>query len=431
LDAVVDFLPSPADVPAVSGLTPRGEKDSRPAADEASVCALAFKLMSDPHVGHLTFLRIYSGSLKSGDMLLNANRGQKERIGRLLKMHANQREEVKEVYAGDIVAAVGLKNTTTGDSLCDPKAPLVLESMFIPEPVMGVAIKPVNQPLAEKLGLALARMAQEDPTFRVQNDPETGQTIIMGMGELHLEIIVDRILREFKVAAEVGAPQVSYRERITRPAKAEGRYVRQSGGRGQYGHVKIEIAPGQPGSGVVFNDKIVGGTIPKEFIGPVEKGVREACQKGIVAGFPLLDVEISLVDGSFHQVDSSERAFFIAGSMALKEAAAAAGPGLLEPVMKLEVITPEEYLGEVIGDLSARRGRMQGMEARPGIQVVDALVPLAGMFGYATDLRSATQGRATFSMEFYQYEPLPAALAREVINKARADMEAGLKGRAA
>ena len=431
LDAVVDYLPSPLDVPAVTGLDTGGKEAVRKAADEAPCSALAFKLMSDPHVGHLTFLRIYSGSLKCGDTVLNANKSHKERIGRLLKMHANQREEVKEVYAGDIVAAVGLKSTTTGDTLCDIKEPLVLESLFVPEPVVGVAIKPVNKPLADKLGLALARIAAEDPTFKVHSDEETGQTVIMGMGELHLEIIVDRITREFKVAAEVGAPEVAYRERITRPAQAEGRYIRQSGGRGQYGHVKIEIAPGEPGSGLVFNDKIVGGVIPKEFIGPVEKGVREACQKGVVAGFPLVDLEISLVDGSFHPVDSNERAFFIAGSMALKDAVSSAAPGLLEPMMKLETVTPEDYLGEVIGDLCSRRGRVQGMEARPAVQVVNALVPLASMFGYATDLRSATQGRATFTMEFSHFEPLPDAVAQEVKNKARADLEAGLKGRAA
>lgn len=431
LNAVVDFLPSPLDVPAITGLDGDGQEILREAADDAPCSALAFKLMSDPHVGHLTFLRIYSGSLKCGDTVLNANKRQKERIGRLLKMHANQREEVKEAYAGDIVAAVGLKRTTTGDTLCDIKNPLVLESMFIPEPVVGVAIRPVNKPLADKLGLALARIAAEDPTFRVRSDNETGQTVIMGMGELHLEIIVDRIIREFKVAAEVGAPKVAYRERITRPAKAEGRYIRQSGGRGQYGHVKIEIAPGEPGSGVVFQDKIVGGSIPREFISSVEKGIREACKKGLVAGFPLVDIQIRLVDGSFHPVDSSERAFFIAGSMALKEAVGAAGPGILEPVMKLETVTPEDYVGEVIGDLCARRGKMQGMEARPAVQVVNALVPLASMFGYATDLRSATQGRATFTMEFSHFEPLPDAVAQEVKNKARADFEAGLKGRAA
>ncbi|MFH1035117.1 MAG: elongation factor G [Pseudomonadota bacterium] len=431
LDAVVDYMPSPLEVAAIVASDANGAPVEVTASDDSPVSALAFKLMSDPYVGQLTFLRIYSGSLKSGDTLFNTSRDKKERIGRLLKMHANQREEVKEVFAGDIVAAVGLKTAGTGDSLCDPSRPLVLESMFIPEPVVSVAIRPTSKPLAEKLGMALARLAAEDPSFRVNHDEESGQTVIRGMGELHLEIIVDRLRREFKVDAEVGAPQVAYRERISKPAKAEGRYVRQSGGRGQYGHVKIEIAPGEPGSGIVFNDKIVGGIIPKEYIAPTEKGIRDAADKGVLAGYPLVDMEISLVDGSFHEVDSNERAFFIAGSMALKDAVKAAGPGMLEPVMKLEVTTPEDYLGDVMGDLSARRGRVQGMDSRPGVQVVAAQVPLAKMFGYATDLRSATQGRATFSMEFSHYDPLPAALAQEVIEKARAEREAGRQGLAA
>ena len=431
LDAVVDYLPSPLEVQAIVAKDDHGQEVEVKAADEAPVSALAFKLMSDPYVGQLTFLRIYSGTLKSGDTLYNTTRDKKERIGRLLKMHANQREEVKEVFAGDIVAAVGLKTAVTGDSLCDPQRTLVLESMFIPEPVVGVAIKPVSKPLVEKLGLALARLAAEDPSFHVVHDEESSQTVIHGMGELHLEIIVDRLRREFKVEVEVGAPQVAYRERVTKPAKAEGRYVRQSGGRGQYGHVKIEIAPGEPGSGIVFHDKIVGGIIPKEFIAPAEKGIRDAAGKGVLAGFPLVDLEVSLVDGSFHEVDSNERAFFIAGSMALKEAVKAGAPGILEPVMKLEVTTPEEYLGDVMGDLSSRRGRVQGMDSRPGVQVVNAQVPLANMFGYATDLRSATQGRATFSMEFSHYDPMPAALALEVIEKARAEREAGRQGLAA
>ncbi len=431
LDAAVDYLPSPADVKPVEGLDEAGQIAQRPARDDAPLAALAFKIMSDPYVGHLTFLRIYSGCLKSGDTVYNANKQNKERIGRLLKMHANQREEVKEVHAGDIVAAVGLKNVATGDSLCDLKEPVVLESLFIPEPVMGVAIKAASQPQVEKLGLALQRLAAEDPSFRVTHDDETNQTVIMGMGELHLEIIVDRLLREFKVAAEVGAPQVAYRECISGPAEAEGRYVRQSGGRGQYGHVKIQVAPGEPGSGLVFVDKIVGGVIPREYISSVEKGMRDAAQKGVLAGFPLVDLEVVLVDGSYHEVDSSEQAFFIAGSMALKEAARKAGLGILEPMMKLEVTTPEEYLGEVMGDISGRRGKVQGMDARPGVQVVRALVPLASMFGYATDLRSATQGRATFSMEFSHYEPLPASLAQEVMDKARAEREASLRGLAA
>ncbi len=431
LDAVVDYLPSPADLEDKPGLDPRGEITTRPAQDQAPVAALAFKIMSDPYVGHLTFLRVYSGTLSSGQSLLNPGKGKKERIGRLLKMHANQREDVKEVYAGDIVAAVGLKHTTTGDTLCDVKAPITLEAMHIPQPVMGVAIKPASRPLAEKLGAALRRIAAEDPSFRVTHDHETDQTVIMGMGELHLEIIVDRLLREFKVAAEVGAPQVAYRETITRPARAQGRYVRQSGGRGQYGHVKLELEPGQAGSGLVFEDKIVGGVIPREYIPAVEKGVRQACQKGVLAGFPLVDLRVRLVDGSYHEVDSNERAFAIAGSMALKEAVSRAAPILLEPVMSLEVITPEEYLGDVMGDISGRRGKVTGMDSRPGVQVVAGQVPLATMFGYATDLRSASQGRATFSLQFSHYEQMPASVAREVIDKARAEREASLRGLAA
>ncbi|MBA4358122.1 MAG: elongation factor G, partial [Desulfovibrio sp.] len=365
------------------------------------------------------------------ETVVNPATGKKERIGRLLKMHANQREEVKEIQAGDIVAAVGLKHTKTGDSLCDPAHPLMLAAMHIPEPVVGLSIRPTAKPMAEKLGAALHRLAAEDPTFRVTQDPETNQTIISGMGELHLEIIVDRLRREFKVAAEVGAPQVAYREAITKPATAEARYVRQTGGRGQYGHCKIEIVPGEPGSGIVFHDKIVGGVIPKEYIKPVEEGIRDACAKGVIAGFPLVDLDVSLVYGSYHEVDSSERAFFIAGSMAIKDAVRAAGPQLLEPIMKLEVTTPEDYLGDAMGDLSSRRGRVQAMDTRPGVQVVTALIPLSGMFGYATDLRSLSQGRATFSMEFSHYDPLPAAMAHEVTEKVRAEREAGLRGLAA
>ena len=424
LDGVIEYLPSPLDVANPTGHDEKDNIVELAVDNSAPAAALAFKLMNDPYVGQLTFLRIYSGTVNSGDTLLNVNKGKKERIGRLLKMHANNREEVKSAHAGDIVAAVGLKLTGTGDSLCDPNHPYMLEALFVPEPVIGVAVKPTAKPQAEKLGQALSRLAAEDPSFRVQNDAETGQTVIYGMGELHLEIIVDRLKREFKVEAEVGAPQVAYREKINKPAGAEGRYVRQSGGRGQYGHVKIEIAPGEPGSGFVFEDKIVGGTVPREYIPAVEKGIREAAEKGILAGFPVVDLVVQLVDGSYHEVDSNERAFQIAGSMAVKEAAAKAGIGLLEPIMKLEVTTPEEYLGDVMGDISSRRGRVQGMDARPGVQVVDASVPLATMFGYATDLRSATQGRATFSMEFAHYEPLPASLAQEVIEKAKAERDA-------
>ncbi len=431
LDAVVDYLPSPIEAPAMTGQDEAGVEVSLAAKDEEPFAAMAFKLMSDPYVGQLTFLRVYSGTLRSGDTVVNPATGKKERIGRLLRMHANQREEVKETEAGDIVAAVGLKNTRTGDSLCAPSRPLLLAAMHIPEPVVELSIRPANKPLAEKLGAALHRLANEDPTFRVSHDPETNQTIIMGMGELHLEIIVDRLQREFKVAAEVGAPQVAYREAITKPATAEARYVRQTGGRGQYGHCKIEVVPGAPGSGIVFEDKIVGGVIPKEYIKPVEEGIRDACAKGVIAGFPLVDLAVSLVFGSYHEVDSSERAFFIAGSMAIKDAVRAAGPQLLEPIMKLEVTSPEEYLGDVMGDLSSRRGRVQSMDSRPGVQVVNAQVPLSKMFGYATDLRSATQGRASFSMEFSHYDPLPAALAQEVIEKARAERETGRRGLAA
>jgi elongation factor G len=431
LDAVVDYLPSPLDVKAITGLDQAGEPVQRPAADEAPFAALAFKLMSDPYVGHLTFLRVYSGRISSGDTVFNPAKGKKERVGRLLKMHANQREEIAEVGAGDIVAAVGLKHVSTGDTLCDLEAPVTLETLFVPEPVVAVAIKPASQPMAEKLGQALRRLADEDPSFRVALDSETNQTIIRGMGELHLEIIVDRLLREFKVAAEVGAPQVAYRESITKASEAEGRYVKQSGGRGQYGHVKLRLLPGKAGSGVVFTEQIVGGAVPKEYFTAIERGIREACAKGVLAGFPLEDVEVVLYDGSYHEVDSNERAFFIAASMGLKQAAAHAGAQLKEPIMKLEITTPEEYLGDVMGDLSSRRGRVVSMESRPGVQVVSATAPLAAMFGYAGDLRSATQGRASFSMEFSHYDPVPASLAQEVIERAREEREAGQRGLAA
>jgi elongation factor G len=431
LDAVVDLLPSPLEVKTITGENPDGEFEERPADDKAPMAALAFKLMSDPYVGHLTFLRVYSGCLKSGDSVLNVATGKKERIGRLLKMHANNREEINEVYAGDIVAAVGLKKTSTGDSLCALNAPITLESLHIPEPVVSVAIQPESKPMVEKLGLALQRLAAEDPSFRITQDKEAKQTIISGMGELHLEIIVDRLLREFKVAATVGAPQVSYREQLLGTAGSNTKFAKQTGGRGQYAHVVMDIAPGAAGSGIVFNNKIVGGSIPREYIKPVEQGIRDAADKGVLAGFPLEDIEINLVDGSHHEVDSSERAFFIAGSMAFKDAAKKAGLGLMEPVMALEVTTPEEYLGDVMGDISSRRGKVQSMDSRPGVQVVTANVPLASMFGYAGDLRSATQGRATFSMEFDHYEPVPDSLAEDVIKKAKADREASQRGLAA
>ena len=431
LDAVVELLPSPLEVRTITGENEQGELEERPADDDAPLAALAFKLMADPYVGHLTFLRIYSGCLKSGDSVLNVSTGKKERIGRLLKMHANNREEIKEVYAGDIVAAVGLKNTSTGDSLCAPDSPVTLESLHIPEPVVAVAIQPDSKPMVEKLGLALQRIAAEDPSFRIKHDQETNQTIISGMGELHLEIIVDRLLREFKVAATVGAPQVAYREKLLKAGKANTRFAKQTGGRGQFAHVVIDIQPGEPGSGFVFNNQIVGGSIPKEYIKPVEAGIKNAAEKGVLAGFPLEDFEVSLVDGSHHEVDSSERAFFVAGSMAFKEAAKSAGLGLIEPIMKLEVTTPDDYLGDVMGDISSRRGKVQSMDSRPGVQVVTANVPLASMFGYAGDLRSATQGRATFSMEFSHYEPVPEALAEDVIKRAKADREASQRGLAA
>jgi elongation factor G len=419
LDAVVDYLPSPADKPPVKGLNPKGELEERPAADDAPLAALAFKLLTDPYVGHLTFLRLYSGSLTSGAAVLNATKGTKERIGRLLKMHANKREEISEAYAGDIVAAVGLRHTTTGDTLCDDRQPVTLEALWIPQPVIDIAIEPQSKADQDKLGLALARIAAEDPSFRVKTDPDTGETIISGMGELHLEIIVDRLIREFKVEARRGRPQVSYRETITEAARAEGRFVRQSGGRGQYGHVWLQVEPLPAGSGIIFENKIVGGVVPKEYIPAVEKGVREAAATGIM-GYPMVDLLVQLVDGSYHEVDSSERAFHIAGSLAFKEAARRGRPVLLEPVMALEVVTPEEFVGEVMGELNSRRGRITGLTTRGSIQTIQAQVPLATMFGYATVLRSATQGRATFTMQFDHYEPVSAALAEDILGRRQA-----------
>jgi elongation factor G len=416
LDAVVDYLPSPLDIPPIQGLDPKGEVVARPAADEAPLAALAFKLLSDPFVGHLTFLRIYSGVLSSGSSVLNATKGVKERIGRLLKMHANKREEIDTAYAGEIVAAVGLKNTTTGDTLADERRPVVLEALLIPQPVIDIAIEPKTKADQDKLGQALGKIAAEDPSFRVHTDPETAQTIISGMGELHLEIIVDRLMREFKVDARVGKPQVAYRETITAEVRAEGKFVRQTGGRGQYGHVVLELRPLAAGSGVVFANKIVGGVVPKEYIPAVEKGVKEAAATGIL-GYPMVDVEVALVDGSFHEVDSSERAFFIAGSMGFKDGARKARPVLLEPIMDLEVVCPEDFVGEVMGELNARRGRITGLESRGTTQIVHAQVPLATMFGYATTLRSGTQGRATFTMQFDHYEPLSSSLAEEILGR--------------
>ncbi len=410
LDGIVKYLPSPADVQAISGITPQGEEETRVADDKAPFAALAFKLMNDPYVGHLTFLRIYSGRLTSGTQVLNSSKTVREKIGRLMKMHANKREEIKEVYAGDIVAALGLRNSATGDTLCDPTRPIVLEAMDIPAPVISIAIEPKSKEDQEKLGASLAKVAAEDPTFVVRVEEETGETIISGMGELHLEIIVDRLLREFKVNANVGKPQVAYRETISQKVRAEGRFVRQSGGRGQYGHVWLELEPNERGAGLEFVDRIVGGVVPKEYINSVARGVKEALEQGILAGYPVVDIRVSLVDGSYHEVDSSDIAFAIAGSMAVKSGVKDGAPILLEPIMIVEVVVPEEYIGEVVGDFNSRRGRISQMETRANVQVIECRVPLAEMFGYATDLRSATQGRATFHMQFSHYDPVPFSI---------------------
>ncbi len=418
LDAVVDYLPSPIDIPPMVGSNPDNEEEKIecPCDDSKPLAALAFKLMTDPFVGHLTFLRVYSGRIESGATVVNAGNGKKERIGRLLKMHANKREEIKEALAGDIVAAVGLKSVSTGDTLADLKTPIVLESLDIPEPVIEVAIEPKTKADRDLLSASLAKLTKEDPSFRVKGDEETGQTLIAGMGELHLEIIVDRLLREFNVNANVGAPRVAYRETITKPAKCDMKHAKQTGGRGQYGHVVIEIEP-NPAGGYVFEDEIKGGIIPKEYIAPVGRGIEDALKNGILAGFPAVDIKVKLVFGSYHEVDSSEQAFYVAGSMAIKEAASKAGPVLLEPIMSVEVVTPEEYLGDVMGDLNSRRGRVSNLEARVSSQVIKAQVPLSSMFGYATDLRSRTQGRATFTMQFDHYEQVPASIAEEIMKK--------------
>ncbi|WP_427340808.1 elongation factor G [Caloranaerobacter sp. DY30410] len=416
LDAVVDYLPSPVDLPAVKGMKPNSDEEiERKASDDEPFSALAFKIMADPYVGKLAFFRVYSGVLKSGSYVLNSTKGKKERIGRILQMHANKREEITEVYAGDIAAAVGLKSTITGDTLCDENAPIVLESMEFPEPVISVAIEPKTKAGQEKMAIALAKLAEEDPTFRTYTDQETGQTIISGMGELHLEIIVDRLLREFKVEANVGKPQVAYKETITKAVDVEGKFVRQSGGRGQYGHVKIRIEPKERGTGYEFVNQIVGGVIPKEYIPAVDAGIREAMLNGVLGGYPVLDVKVTLYDGSYHEVDSSEMAFKIAGSMAFKEGMKKGNPVLLEPIMKVEVVVPEEYMGDVMGDINSRRGRVEGMESRSGAQVIRGYVPLAEMFGYATDLRSKTQGRGTYTMQFSHYEPAPSSVAEKVL----------------
>jgi elongation factor G len=418
LDAVVDFLPSPVDIPSIEGLDPNAPEDlpiERQASDNAAFSALAFKIMTDPFVGQLTFIRVYSGVMTSGSTVYNSTKQKSERIGRLLKMHANKREEIKEVYAGDIAAAVGLRSVSTGDTICDEKKPIVLESMTFPEPVISLAIEPKTKADQEKLGQGLQKLMAEDPTFRVNTDPQTGQVIIRGMGELHLEIIVDRLKREFNVEASVGKPQVAYKETLTRPADGEMKYAKQTGGRGQYGHVKIHLYPGQPGTGYVFENHIVGGAIPKEFIKPVDEGIKEALTRGVLAGYPIDDVKIELYDGSYHDVDSSEMAFKIAGSMAFQDAAKKAKPVLLEPVMRVEVVVPKEHMGDVMGNLSGRRGQIQSQEDRGGTQIISARVPLSEMFGYATDLRSRTQGRATYSMHFDRYEQAPQNVSEEVV----------------
>ena len=418
LDAVVDFMPAPTDIPPIKGVNPEtGEEDHRPSSDSEPFSALAFKIMADPYVGKLAFFRVYSGTLSSGSYVYNSTKGKKERIGRILQMHANHRQELEIVYSGDIAAAVGLKDTTTGDTLCDESAPIILESMEFPDPVISVAVEPKTKNDQEKMGVALQKLAEEDPTFRVHTDIETGQTIIAGMGELHLEIIVDRMLREFKVDCNVGNPQVAYRETIRKTVEAEGKFVRQSGGHGQYGHCWIKLEPQEPGEGFSFDNKVVGGAIPKEFIKPIEEGIKQAMEAGVVAGYPMVDIKATVYDGSYHEVDSSEAAFKVAGSMAFKNGAEKANPVLLEPYCKVEVIVPEEYMGDVIGDLNSRRGRIDGMEARNGAQVINGFVPLSEMFGYSTDLRSKTQGRGNYSMEVSYYDEVPRNIADAIVAK--------------
>ena len=416
LDAIVDYMPSPVDIPAIQGVNPdTDEEDERPASDEAPFSALAFKIATDPFVGRLSFVRVYSGVLNTGTTVLNSTKKQKERIGRILQMHANHREDIECCYSGDICAVIGLKNSTTGDTLCDEKHPIILESMEFPEPVIRVAIEPKTKAGQEKMGIALMKLAEEDPTFKTYTDEETGQTIIAGMGELHLEIIVDRLLREYKVEANVGAPQVAYKETIKKSVEQDTKYARQSGGKGQYGHVKIRVEPNESGKGYEFVNAIVGGAIPKEYIPAVDAGIQGAMQAGVLAGYPVVDVKVTLYDGSYHEVDSSEMAFKIAGSMAFKEACRKASPVLLEPIMKVDVIAPDDYLGTVIGDLNSRRGQIQGQESRPGATQIDALVPLANMFGYATDLRSSTQGRGQYYMEPHSYVEIPKSIADKII----------------
>jgi elongation factor G len=420
LDAVIDYMPAPTDIPPIKGIKVGDDAEiERKPSDDEPFSALAFKIMTDPYVGQLCFFRVYSGVLESGSYVYNSTKDKKERIGRILKMHANKREEIKEVRAGDIAAAVGLKNTTTGDTLCDDNNAVILESIEFPEPVISIAIEPKTKADQEKLGISLQKLASEDPSFRVRTDEETGQTILSGMGELHLEIIVDRLMREFKVEANVGKPQVAYRETVTKKVKVEGKFVRQSGGRGQYGHVWLEIEPQEPGQGYEFVDAIKGGVVPREYIPAVDKGIQEAMDTGTLAGFPVVDIKVTLIDGSYHDVDSSEMAFKIAGSMGFKEGCAKAAQVLLEPIMSVEVVVPEEHMGEVIGDLNSRRGRIMGMESRAGAQVVSSMVPLATMFGYATDLRPATQGRATYTMTFDHYEQVPKSVSEEIVAKVK------------
>ena len=420
LDAIVAYMPAPIDIPAIKGVNPdTGEEDCRPSSDEEPFSALAFKIMTDPYVGKLAFFRVYSGTLNSGSYVYNSTKGKKERIGRILQMHANHRSELATVYSGDIAAAVGLKSTTTGDTLCDDKSPIILESMVFPDPVISVAVEPKTKADQEKMGVALAKIAEEDPTFRVATDVESSQTIISGMGELHLDIIVDRMRREFNVECVVGNPRVAYRETIRQAIKTEGKFARQSGGKGQYGHCWLELTPLEPGTPFSFTNKVVGGAIPKEYIGPIEAGVKEAMANGVLAGFPMVDIGVTVYDGSYHEVDSSEMAFKIAGSMAFKNGAVKAKPVIMEPYMKVEVTVPEEYMGDVIGDLNSRRGRIEGMDSRNGAQIIDAFVPLSEMFGYATDLRSKTQGRGNYSMEVDHYEDVPKAIAEEIMAKAK------------
>ena len=418
LDAVVDYMPAPTDIESIKGINPEtGEEDSRPTSDSEPFSALAFKIATDPFVGKLGFFRVYSGMITAGSYVYNSSKEKRERMGRILLMHANHREEIPEAYSGDIAAAVGLKFTTTGDTLCDEKAPIILESMVFPEPVISVAVEPKTKADQEKMGIALQKLAEEDPTFKVHTDPETAQTIISGMGELHLDIIVDRLLREFRVGCNVGNPQVAYRETIRKAVKSEGKFIRQSGGKGQYGHCWLEITPLEMGAGFTFENKVVGGAIPKEYIAPIEAGVKEAMENGVVAGYPMVDIGVTVYDGSYHEVDSSEMAFKIAGSMGFKAGAEKASPVLLEPYMKVDITVPEEYMGDVIGDVNSRRGRIDGMEARNGAQVIHSFVPLASMFGYATDLRSKTQGRGTYTMQVDHYEEVPKSIADEIVAK--------------